>query len=412
MSARPTTSERVVEALRREPGLDELHKARLERRLLASVAAPSPARRPAAASRIRLAAAGGLTLLAAAAAVLLWTGRESEAPRYALASAGGVDATGAVSAGTELALAAGESADVRLFDLAVSVRERSHLRVEAVSVADVRLALTAGEARFAFHPRDRGHQHVAIRTPSARIEIVGTELTVRASEAGTEVLVHEGVVRVIPARGDAVLVRAGQSWGEAPLPPGEGPPAGEAARAADPVDGARAADLPEPPEGAGGVEPPGAEAAGLDEAVPDEAVPDEAVPDEGASEAALAGAPRRSAAERLARAETLTGAAAERLLLGLVDDPGASREERAEAWALLGDLRRDRPERALEAFARAERLARGALRANAIYEQARLLDRGLRDAARARAEYERYLAEFPAGPNAAAARARLGALAE
>jgi hypothetical protein len=396
MSAQPTTSERVAEALQREPGLDDLHKARLEKQLLAAMAAQGPARRSAAPSRRRLAAAGGVALLAAAAALLVWRGQEPEAPRYALASAGGADAAGVVSAGTELVLAAGESAEVTLFDLAVSVRERSHVRIEAVSLADVRLALSAGEARFAFHPRDRGHQHVAIRTPAARIEIVGTELTVRASETGTEVVVHEGVVRVIPARGDAVLVGAGQSWS------GAVPAAGEALDegGSEPVDGAGAAVVPEPVDGAGAAAPPSA--GGLDATAPDE----------GAEAEPAAGARAPSAAERLARAETLTGAAAERLLLGLVDDPTASREERAEAWALLGDLRRDRPERAIEAFARAERLARGALRANAIYEQARLFDRGLHDAARARAEYARYLAEFPAGPNAAAARARLDALAE
>jgi len=405
MSAQPTTSERVVEALQRAPGLDELHKARLEKQLLAAIGAAAPVQRPAAGSLRLRAAAGGVALLAAAAALLLWTAREPEAPGYALASAGGADATGVVSAGTELVLAAGESAEVTLFDLAVSVRERSRVRVEAVSLADVRLALTDGEARFAFHPRDRGRQHVAIRTPAARIEIVGTELTVRASAAGTEVVVHEGVVRVIPARGEALLVSAGQSWrGAAPeggALDARGAEADDAASGAEvpgPVEGASAAEVPGPVEGASAA----ASAATLDEAAPGEE----------ARAATAASAPALSAAERLARAETLSGPLAERLLLGLVDDPAASRDERAEAWALLGDLRRDRPERAMEAFARAERLARGALRANAIYEQARLLGRGPHDAARARAEYERYLAEFPAGPNAAAARARLTALAE
>jgi hypothetical protein len=230
MSAAPRKSERIAETLRQDPhaGLDDLRRARMERQFLEAAraragqalaaVAPQAERRsagPGSVGRGRVVGAIGLGVALAAAAAAWLALRPSEAPRYAVhgaaaaGSAGGIEGT--IQAGTELALASGESASVELFDLGVEVSERSRLRVEAVSLSDVRVALGTGEARFAFHPRDRGHQHVAISTPSARIEIVGTELTVRVDERGTSVEVHEGVVRVIPTSGEVELVHAGSA---------------------------------------------------------------------------------------------------------------------------------------------------------------------------------------------------------
>lgn len=392
MSALPKTADRLVAALRGEPPLDDLKKARLEKQLLAAVSAgPSLTSVPVPPPRRRTAlAVGGVVALAAAAALVVWARTGAEAPRYAISSGGAsrealVASAGAVQAGTELALAAGESAEVELFDLSVSVRERSHLRVEAVSLADVRLSLSSGEARFAFHPRDRGHQHVAISTPAARVEIVGTELTVRATALGTDVEVHEGVVRVIPADGEAMLVEAGRSVTV---------PARVAAADApsDPVH-----DLAPDAAGAG---PP----AGLETSEPVA----------GEVPAAVEAVEVPTDAELIARGTALLdrGAFAEvERTVRPVALGGAPRADRAAAWRLIGEARRARHDvaGALDAYEHEVELSRGDDRATAIYERARLLERA-GETERARTELARYLAEHPDGPNAATARARLEAL--
>lgn len=414
MSAAPDNSDRIVAALKSEGTLDDLRKARLEKQFLAAAmgevrpsltSVPVPPARKTPRRGAWAAAAGALAL---AAAVLLWMrAGTDETPRYAVSSSHVGSASGAASsgtasngtaqAGTELALAAGERAEVELFDLAVSVGERSRFRVDAVSLSDVRVSLVSGEARFAFHPRDRGHQHVAISTPAARVEIVGTELTVRATDTGTDVTVHEGIVRVIPtAGGEALLVEAGHSVTVA---------APELA-AAEPE--APSAELgPGPGDvGAGALagEVVGELAPGAETTAPSDA---ETV------ETEIVAAP--TAAELLARGDALLDrhayAEAERVLRPVATDGSAARDDRASAWRTIGESRAARHDvaGALEAYEREVDLSRGVDRANAIYERAQLLERA-GDLARARAELTRYLEEHPDGPNAARVRARLEAL--
>lgn len=417
MSAVPKLqSELVADLLRRqdegdEAPLDELRRARGERLFLAaaaeraqspltaSIAPPAPRRsRPS-----RMLWTGGAVLAAAAGLFLAlqftsspFTTEAEPAPSYAVRSSHDeASSAGPVVAGTELALSTGESASLTLHDLTVSVSERSRLSVEAVSLEDVRLALEDGVARFAFHPRERGHQHVAIRTPSARVEIVGTELTVRVSDRGTEVEVHEGVVRVIPTVGEATLLHAGSSLvvpiavasieeatrDEGPLSP--------SALEADPraEDAALEAEL------------------GLAHEDVEGMVSGTSAASEGGDVESPSDASTPSDRELLARAESLMDreedAHAEVILEQLVEG-AARRSDRVHAAMMVGDLRQSSGDYrgALRAFDQAFTLARGAERANALAEHARILDRHLHDTAAARADYSRYLTEFPTGPNA------------
>jgi|GEM_PF-2807590 len=433
MSAVPKLqSQLIAETLRRQDDcqdtlpLDELHRARSERLFLAAAAQqarspltaavdptgswptrPSTARRMPKAMWVGGMWVGGAVLAAAAGLFLSLhvTAPDAEPlPSYAVRSSHDAASAGPVVAGTELALSSGESASVTLHDLSVSVSERSRLSIETVSVEDVRVALADGEARFAFHPRARGHQHVAISTPSARVEIVGTELTVRVSARGTEVEVHEGVVRVIPTIGEATLLHAGSSLvvplAVASIEPStrdEGSPALAAAALhaasdaeAEALVGEAALDAelgPAPHEDFEGmVSGTSAVSMGGDEA-PSETIE---VP---------------SDRDLLARAESLLDREEDTRAVPILEQlvaGAAHRADRVHAAMMLGDIRQSSGDYrgALRAFDQAFRLSRGAERANALAEHARILDRDLHDTTAARADYARYLTEFPAGPNA------------
>lgn len=403
-------------------GLDALRRARLERQFLdaarkrgedgvPTARAAEPATRSA---RRRAMVVGSFVAVTAAAALAMLSLRSEPSPTYAVRSVGaapsGLVTGGPIVAGTELALAGGESATLTLFDLTTEVSERSRFRVEALSRDDVRVELATGEARFAFHPEERGRQHVAIRTPAARIEIVGTELTVRVGEGGTEVTVHEGVVRVIPEVGDVALVHAGSSLAVPRAVTASTPEAATEAgpTEAQPTEAALGAGADEPHEEIPGMGDTGTTAAGeggtpspaADVDVPMEDAADEEAP---------------SDAARLHRAEELLDrherAAAERLLAD-VAATALSRADRASAWRLLAESRETARDYdgALNAYEREYALARGEARANSVYERALILEARLHDEVRARAEWLRYLTEFPDGPNASGARVRLCAL--
>jgi ferric-dicitrate binding protein FerR (iron transport regulator) len=412
MSAVPKLqSQLVAEALRRDDApMDELRRARGERLFLAAAAAQAhspltaaidpPATRRAPARSAKVLWVGGAVLAAAAGLFLALQLTSTPpdvgpAPSYAVRSThDDASSAGPVVAGTELALSAGESAAVTLHDLSVSVSERSRLSVEALSIEDVRVALSNGEARFAFHPRDRGHQHVAIRTPSARVEIVGTELTVRVSERGTEVEVHEGVVRVIPTVGDATLVHAGSSL----VVPMAVAIVGAAARDEDAM-GSGAGE----PEAAV-IEAPVA-ALGLASEDFEGMVSGTSAASEGGDAEALEAVEVPSDRDLLARAEALLDREEERRAEPILEQlvaGAAHRADRAHAAMMLGDLRQSSRDYrgALRAYDRAFALARGPIRAHALYEHGHILDRELHDLAAARADYVRYLTEFPDGPNA------------
>lgn len=401
-----TPSARIADVLREDaPVLDDLHRARLERRFVEAAAArtsandaPKSMRAP---RRTRVVAGAAAVAFAAAAAVYLVAFRE-EGPHYTIEHATGES----IAAGTHLELGPADVAHAEVHHLSLTASASASIHFTTVEEADIRLSLERGTASFAFHPEERGAERVTIETPSARVEIVGTELSVHVDPSGTIVTVSEGRVRVVPVDGTEPSF---VSTGEAVHVPA--PPEPTTAATDEVLEGAAL------PTGSGG--PTDAEAveavATLEEA-PTEPIPEVDVATEVEATEVTTGVmePELSLEDRLERAEERLGtdrAGARRELRELAG-VAQPRAIRVEALLQLGDSYREANEHelALEAFANAARIGRGTESgALAIYDRARLLERmGRTDDARA--GFESYLATYPDGANAAQARARLADL--
>lgn len=238
-------SARVAEALRAAPPcLDELRRARIERRLLDHLPEPAldrlgaalnsehaqpDAARKGMGARARAAWAAGGALVAMAAALALawvaWPRDHVEVARFELS--GTSTASGTIDVGRTLELGEGEHAQVQIGGVGIEVAghhaaapaegaatsRSTVMRFVSLDVRHVEVELTEGSIDVAFHPRERGRERLSIETPSARVEVVGTEFSVRLEGETTRVSVRHGVVRVIPhAAGQrAVLVHAGES---------------------------------------------------------------------------------------------------------------------------------------------------------------------------------------------------------
>jgi ferric-dicitrate binding protein FerR (iron transport regulator) len=405
MSARPSESRALAEMLREHAPLpDDLARARMEQRVLASMGERRPRRRS-----MRAVFAGGAVALAAAAAIAIVLLSEPSPPSAPVARFERHDASASIERGTleegsSLRTEANEIAELRAVDSRVRVEGASRLRIATLARDHLALELDAGAERVAFHPRERGREHVTIETPSARVEVVGTVFRVEVRGGDTHVSVSEGTVRVVPLGGGAPrLVHAGQETrveeqarsgpsdeptaAIEPEPQPETEPAsassspaieqGEAARASD-VE--RAGDTREPAESA---------PAEREERAPVD------------PRAALAEASRLIGARHTARAMPI---------LRELTRPNVPASIRTEAWLRIGDVseRADRLRQAARAYEHAERVGRGTSQAhNAIFALARLQDRRLHDADAARASYERYLTQAPEGALASQARTAL-----
>lgn len=241
--------EALAEALREAPPrLDDLRRARLERRVLA-------ASQPGAAGHVGAAgqagAAGHVGALATQGAVS--RGARSVAARRrawstpakvvaavtALAAAavlgfvvrgfvvgGALSHTsqahfvvgsafetreGTLTNGARLELQSGEVGRLAIGDVTGEVRDGGALEVRSIDPDDVQLVLERGTAELTFHPHARGRQHLRVLTPSAEVEVVGTVFSVRVDDVGTTVGVREGTVRVTRHSGNSRLVHAGES---------------------------------------------------------------------------------------------------------------------------------------------------------------------------------------------------------
>jgi ferric-dicitrate binding protein FerR (iron transport regulator) len=370
MSQRSTRSDAIAEALRADPPvLDDVAKARLERRLLQPRAVRTePIRRRGAA----LAIAGAVAL--AAAALLLVLGRGTDAPPVARFERRAVESSverGTLEAGSTLRTAVGEEAELSVGSSHVRLGEDSRLQLVTLRPDHVALQLEAGRVRVAFHPVERGRERLSVETPRARVEVVGTVFEVVARDDATTVRVTEGTVRVVPADGSpARLVQAGQET-----------------RVGDPL----AAVSP--------VQPPASEPALAEPAAAAEPAPPSApvVPAVRPSEVS------ESPTQRLTEARTLveegrTEAAIPVLRpLTRATTPAAVR---AEAWMLLADIHRSasRLDDERQAYEQAAEAGRGRPAGhNALFSLARLQERRLGDRAAARITYERYLSEAPDG---------------
>lgn len=460
-------SARVADALRDSPPpLDELRRARMERRLLDAVssgehASGEPARALSSTStagragarertgRLRAGAIGALAMAASIALGLVaWPRLSSfsplsslwpeDAPVARFALIGESTASGTIDVGATLEVDDGDRAEVRAFGVEVDLEGGTAMRFGALAEEHVRLELTRGAIEVAFHPRVRGRERLTIETPSARVEVVGTVFTVRLEGEGgatTRVSVREGVVRVVPRGmhgGDdtesAVRVRAGQSVAIG----GASDPARTAAAGRE-VHGEAAVAIAEidvagEVEAELGARRPArspARARADDEVMHEEAAA--AAPDDGAGalldeppsasvpfapEAAVTPRQQAELASRLLERGDHAGARA--VFAQIARSPRASRAQRAEAQSAIGDsfFATGDLREAEGAYEAAARIGAGTAEgANAIYSLARHQERELRQPEQARRTYLRYLDEAPNGAlarQAEAAICRLG----
>ncbi|MFO0712625.1 MAG: FecR family protein [Sandaracinus sp.] len=450
MSAHPERSEArheaFAETLREEaPRMDDLRRARLERRVLARARGAATSQELAASSaepRVRAwsprgrAVVGALALAAAALVgffVRGWmTPGVSDAPRFAVGSAFETR-EGTLTNGSRIELAADEEGRIEIGDVTAQLREGGALEVRSVDPDDVRLVLDRGTAELAFHPHARGRQHLRVVTPSAEVEVVGTIFTVRVDDAGTSVSVREGTVRVTRPHGsegeaEAVLVHAGESVrvprrvtadargiGGSPSDPAlaraETSPVAPLAPVDAPLGGT--APIPDPLAFRA---PRGPRPHGTSEAL------DTVVPSEGASVSAAeptatieASAPAEAEPAAPPSAEAHVDlTAVDPALTVAVDGWAAHRpssREIAAAWHDIDELQaQGQYERSLGLLVRLERYAPSSDQDEALFDRARTVQEALRRPRAARALYSEYVRRFPEGRHLQEVRRRLVAL--
>ena len=457
-----TRSDGLAEELREAaPRMDDLRRARLERRVIARArggASSSQELAPVAASgaeasrwRSSRVALGALALAAAAVIGFVVRGAMSpepiEGPRFAIGSAFETR-EGALSDGARIELASGEEGRLEIGDVSAALRDEGAMEVRSTDVDDVRLVLDRGTAELAFHPHHRGRQHLRIATPSADVEVVGTVFTVAVGAQGTTVSVREGTVRVTDrADGSSVLVQAGNAvtvplvrTASAAEPRGEAAPVERAPSAPvavavaptptaaaitppaiaalpaplafRPTQAARtAAAAPAPtvtPSTTAVVEAPlPATAAGASVESP-EAV---ASPEATSEPARTLGDPRSASADTQAPPPSLSELTAVHPRVLAVDSWAAHRpssREVAAAWHDIDELQaRGQFERSLELLVRLEHFAPESDQDEALFDRARTVQEALRRPRAARALYSEYVRRFPEGRHIQEVRRRL-----
>lgn len=382
-------SARVAEALQASPpALDELRRARIERRVIEGMSHSKEKPRIRTQHGLRFAWAGAFALSAASLAAWLFRPDVNELAHFE--RTGTSVEQGTIGVGAMLEVRATEHAVVQAFGAHVMVGGApTTMRFTALEREHVEVELQRGSIDVAFHPSERGREHLSIETPHARVEVVGTEFTVRISGQETQVSVREGVVRIMPheRRAEAVLVHAGErvavvngheetssstevnSVGDVSAAQAETPAEQGEARAPAPRTRVESVVLP-------GTAPP-------------------AIP----------------ATERLASAREVLErgehAQARTLLTALVRASDAPIDVRIEAEMLMGDSFQasGSAEQAVSAYERAAMLGRDRpLGHLAIIALARLHERVRLDPEAAKHAYLRYLEEAPSGANARMAR--------
>lgn len=469
--------QRVAEQLREDaPRMDDLRRARLERRVVArarggsstsqELAPVAASPRPSEGWRSSRVLLGGLALAAAALIGFLVRGAMGpepvEGPRFAIGSAFETR-EGTLSDGARIELASGEEGRLEIGDVSAALRDGGAMEVRSTDVDDVRLVLDRGTAELAFHPHQRGRQHLRIATPSADVEVVGTVFTVAVDARGTTVSVREGTVRVTGRTdGSSVLVHAGDAVTVPPIrtasvaPAATAPSADHAAtdRSGAPV----AAELVASTPGTAVITPPAAAAlpaplafrpthaarAQSPVATPGVSVIAQA-PREGSAgsiEGSIEGVSQREGISTLAPAPT-TEAEVSRTLgdprttaasaAAPIEAPHAlseltavhprvlavdswsahrpSSREIAAAWHDIDELQaRGQFERSLELLVRLEHYAPESDQDEALFDRARTVQEALRRPRAARALYAEYVRRFPEGRHIQEVRRRLDAL--
>lgn len=233
-------SDRIAELLGQEPELDEVTRARMEKNLLAAVAAGKHldiVETPFAVETVKESSVdeapdnvvrgpwnavsiGAVVAAAAAAAVLVWSTGPDEgdgASDRATASflrleAGETVDRGAIEAGAEVDTDDGERVEVRVADARVDVTPGSLVRFDRVDASRVEVYLSRGSVDVELHPERTGDQTLRVSTDVADVDVIGTVFTVTVDEEGeTHVETVEGTVRVTPRdEGETRLVEAGE----------------------------------------------------------------------------------------------------------------------------------------------------------------------------------------------------------
>jgi hypothetical protein len=207
------------------PELDDVKRARMERSLvqawrlqaaarvpLPSHKAPSPRARVLwAASIAASAVAGGLF------AFSVFGGAESSATnagagRFELRIGDAAVQGGAIAEGQVLESGPLGRIEINLPNVRLHMSRATRVRFDRMSGPELTVALLKGRLEVDFHPARKGEQRMAIESPAARIEVVGTRFVLDVDALGnTEVRVSEGVVDVIPRSGGALRrVAAGE----------------------------------------------------------------------------------------------------------------------------------------------------------------------------------------------------------
>lgn len=281
---------------------------------------------------------------------------------------------GTLDEGSMLTTGADERSAVSFGDSRVELRDNSQLRIATLTSERLVFELRRGSVHVAFHPENRGQQQLVVRTFNARVEVVGTEFSVRARSDETLVTVVEGVVRVVPTGAEASpdrahLVRAGERTTVSAV-------RSQASEGAD-------------------------ERSPRTRSSPRVAVRRAPSPHEDFERAntLLRGGDREGAVSAL---RELTG-------------PERSSVVQARAWHRIGLIRRTEGQyaRAAEAFERALRAApRRPAGTMAVFELGWMYESRMGDRASAQREYERYLRIAPQGAHANRARERLCAFGD
>lgn len=213
-------SRQLADALRDQPPvLDDVARARLEKAILQAPRAVAPAKPR---SRRPFVAGVSAGLAVAALALLTWfafapTPTEPEVATFE-AFTSTRDGERPLRAGAFVegeVVTTDDDQHVRAHfaerRVEVEVAPSSRARFLRLGGADLAVGLDRGSVRVSFHPERRGERSLAIETPLARVEVVGTVFEVDVDADGTRVHVEEGIVRVVPREGDERFVHAGES---------------------------------------------------------------------------------------------------------------------------------------------------------------------------------------------------------
>ena len=132
--------------------------------------------------------------------------------------------------GMRLRPTGGEQFSVRLGAATLRAGHGAVVTLDRVEPHRRDVAVSRGTLEAELHPKRAVHETLAIHTPSARIKVVGTVLTVTVTDRGeTSVEVRQGRVRVFDlVRGTAAFLHAGE--GALRIPAGDSTPASPSRR--------------------------------------------------------------------------------------------------------------------------------------------------------------------------------------